>query len=469
MKDTKKILAKMCQSELTKADINAICKNRGFSSKEASSPRLLENFLLSDTGVAEVMGTLSREEIILLHLMKLREKPADASIFAPIYGDKDRSRWWADTFTRQYSDVFKQAKISLIRRGLIFFAEERDYSRKKAKLEKLRFCFPTEFHKFLPHLFKKPRTLSGPGDINMSNIRKELLELISKSPRQKTYPLNITSGELRVGESIFSVKHFLYWQKTAWSASLAKKKEDSFDLPPSEYVNPVSTVIYALSQLGPDEWIPHGDLSQILKIFSFNYENKPLESSVICEEGWKWGYLARRKVGGRVCYRLADHDSESEREILPENYLKVNKNRTLQVSLETIPCGRLEYLAKICDFESKNARLTVSPNIVRIGRTFKEIQDDPLTQWLRENVPAFQKAFRQSATQWGKRIIHQDILMAKVNDLTLKVAIEKSFSDSGRIIFLPNNFIAFPRGILREMESVIKKSGYVIKTVEANE
>jgi len=459
----------MCQSELTKADIRAICKNRGFSSKKASSLRVFENFLLSDTGVAEAIGTLSREEIILLHLLRFTDKLVNVSFFERIYRPEEGTRWRGDTFTQQYNDVFRQVRISFIRRGLLLFAEERNYSRKKAKLEKLRFCFPKEFHKFLPRLSEKPRTLSGPGNINTSAVREKLLEIIGKSCSvQKTYPLNIRDGELRIGQEEFSVRKLSDWQKAGWSASLAKREKRIYHLPPSGRIYPSDAVIYALSQLGNHEWGPHDELLPILKIFSFTYDQESFDTGDICQKGWEWGCLARRKAGGRICYRLAECDSDSETDI-PENYLKVNKNREILVSLKTVPCQKLEYLAKICDFEVTNSQLTASPNIIRIGRNFKDIRDDPLTRWLMEHVSVFRKAFEKSEKEWGKRIIHQDILMAKVNDLTLKVAIEKSFSDPGRIIFLPNNFIAFPRGVLREIESLIKKSGYVIKRVEANE
>ncbi len=51
--NTSEIVARMCSKELSTADINAICKARGFSPNEAKNRKFLENFILSDQGVAK--------------------------------------------------------------------------------------------------------------------------------------------------------------------------------------------------------------------------------------------------------------------------------------------------------------------------------------------------------------------------------------------------------------------------------
>ena len=63
--------------------------------------------------------------------------------------------------------------------------------------------------------------------------------------------------------------------------------------------------------------------------------------------------------------------------------------------------------------------------------------------------------------------MHQNLLVARVKYLSLKVAIRKAFADSGKVILLPNNFIAFPNDLTKKMEALVNKSGYVIKAIEA--
>ncbi|MCD4841292.1 MAG: hypothetical protein K8R08_04690 [Methanosarcinales archaeon] len=57
--------------------------------------------------------------------------------------------------------------------------------------------------------------------------------------------------------------------------------------------------------------------------------------------------------------------------------------------------------------------------------------------------------------------------MARVKNLSLKIAIQKAFADSGKVILLSNDFIAFPNDLTKKMEALVNKSGYVIKTIEA--
>ncbi|MBW2739162.1 MAG: hypothetical protein JRE64_10020 [Deltaproteobacteria bacterium] len=69
--------------------------------------------------------------------------------------------------------------------------------------------------------------------------------------------------------------------------------------------------------------------------------------------------------------------------------------------------------------------------------------------------------------RWGKQVVHQNLLVARVRDLSLKVAIQKAFTDSGKVVFLPDNFIAFPNDLTKKIEALVNKSGYVVKAIEA--
>jgi hypothetical protein len=67
--DTSKMLTDMCQQVLSAADLKTICKSRGFSAREASSRTVFESYFLSDIGLEAAMASLSREEVIVLHLL----------------------------------------------------------------------------------------------------------------------------------------------------------------------------------------------------------------------------------------------------------------------------------------------------------------------------------------------------------------------------------------------------------------
>jgi len=59
-------------------------------------------------------------------------------------------------------------------------------------------------------------------------------------------------------------------------------------------------------------------------------------------------------------------------------------------------------------------------------------------------------------------------LVAKVDDLGLKVQLERAFPDRKKMRFLPDDYIAFPRDLLPAVERLIAKSGHVIRKVSAD-
>ena len=71
--------------------------------------------------------------------------------------------------------------------------------------------------------------------------------------------------------------------------------------------------------------------------------------------------------------------------------------------------------------------------------------------------------------RWGKQIVHQDLFVAKVNDLGLKVQLERAFPNPKKVLFLPNDYIAFPRQMLTKVEKVVTEAGHVIRFVENND
>ena len=70
----------------------------------------------------------------------------------------------------------------------------------------------------------------------------------------------------------------------------------------------------------------------------------------------------------------------------------------------------------------------------------------------------------KGAIPWLER---QNLLVAEVRDLSLRVSIEKAFSESG-LVSLPNGFLAFPPGLRPEIEALVLKNGYVVKRVTSD-
>jgi hypothetical protein len=233
-------------------------------------------------------------------------------------------------------------------------------------------------------------------------------------------------------------------------------------------VPPVETVIYCLSQLAGDAWVRADQLAAPLRIFL----NREADSEAICQAGWRWGALARREENGLVTYRLAFEHPDRDVSCPPDDYLHRSEEEDgepLWVDLARVPYADLAFLDSIADFrvrEGEGAALLAIPNAVKMGRRMEAVQDHALTPWLREHVPDFRETLARVEARWGRHIVHENLLVAQVNDLGLKVQLERAFEDVKDVVFLSDNVLAFAQDRLREVERMVNGTGNVIKVVE---
>jgi hypothetical protein len=138
--------------------------------------------------------------------------------------------------------------------------------------------------------------------------------------------------------------------------------------------------------------------------------------------------------------------------------------------------------------------LLVAPNLVKLGRSAdneasaasapsikepalfpaqrskpetKPVASLPLADWLQKNAPAFHQAFETVRQRRGKTILHENLAVARVSDLSLKVALEKALGK--RIVPLGEEFLAFPSAAVAEVERLVAHLGHVVKRVDNRE
>ena len=63
----------------------------------------------------------------------------------------------------------------------------------------------------------------------------------------------------------------------------------------------------------------------------------------------------------------------------------------------------------------------------------------------------------------------ENLLLARVSDLSLKVMLENRFGEPGQLVSLSREFVAFPNELLPEIKSCLKKSGHVVKSLNSDE
>src|SRR5205807_4659124 len=153
-------------------------------------------------------------------------------------------------------------------------------------------------------------------------------------------------------------------------------------------------------------------------------------------------FLARQETESRKWYRLAPPSATAAAP--PDRYLAVSGDE-VSVDLDAVPFEALETLVLMSDqrpVPGGQPLLLVTPNLVKLGRTADTVAALPLIDWLQKNAPAFHQAFETVRQRRGKTILHENLSVARVSDLSLKVALEKALGK--RIVQLGEEFVAFP-------------------------
>jgi hypothetical protein len=140
------------------------------------------------------------------------------------------------------------------------------------------------------------------------------------------------------------------------------------------------------------------------------------------------------------------------------------KADAVKIDLRLIPIQQLELLNTLTHLTAENGILLASPSLVKLGRATPQQRKSALSRWLAETVPAFGQAIQTVNAQWGKTLIHENLLFARVRDLSLRVQLERELKD--KVLLLDEHFIAFPPGAISSVEKMLKKTGFVIKTVK---
>ena len=111
--------------------------------------------------------------------------------------------------------------------------------------------------------------------------------------------------------------------------------------------------------------------------------------------------------------------------------------------------------------------MLVTPNLVKLGRTADTVTAFPMADWLQKNARAFHQAFERVRQRRSKTILHENLSVARVSDLSLKVALEKALA--GRIVTLGEEFLAFPSEAVAEVKRLVAHMGHVVKEVAKGE
>ncbi|MEI6045145.1 MAG: hypothetical protein WCS37_12410 [Chloroflexota bacterium] len=464
----------MAHNVLSSADIKAICKNRGFSDKELNSRFLFEHTFLSPTGLEVVMSKLTAAEIATLHLLYMDNQTVDVSFFSRLYSTAGTRCY--GTFTQQYKPVYDSVQANLVRKGLLVITEAKTNALGKTKMELWCFHFPSEFGQYLPPLLTPSIRTPEVGTVKADIFRNLLLERIET---QVQHYLRLVEGSIYTGPKKFSAKDVPEWQQSTWQANIksvevstvSSKVFQGYVSSENQYSspNPLPFVLYAFSQLKTEEWVTSEQLNTLLDVF-YNTTSHPVPTQ-LCAAGYDTGCLAGYFSNGKVYYRLPD-SRHIPQNLAPEDYLKILSDGRIMLILAKVPYEVLEILNQGTYLALDKGQLKIIPSLSKLMELSEAAREDPAMNYLKTHSAAFQALFEKLENQWGKLIIHENLLVARITDLSLRVQIKKAFgsmeeNQSGRVAFLLEEYIAFPRTMLGDIEKLVKKSGHIIKTVQA--
>ncbi len=187
------------------------------------------------------------------------------------------------------------------------------------------------------------------------------------------------------------------------------------------------------------------------------------------KHGWELGILSRLDIDHAPHYRFAPkHFTSGTNSPYPAtlNWADTtSKPSAVKIDLRLIPLHDLDLLNTLTHLAVENGVLLTSPSLIKLGRAAPAQRRAPLSRWLAEHIPAFGQALETVDAKWGQTLLHENLLIARVRDLSLRVQLERELGQ--RLVVLGDHYIAFPHEARSSVEKVLKKTGFVIKTVKS--
>lgn len=477
------MLEQMSGGALSASDLKAICKSRGFSDAEAASPSLFAHVFLSPTGVTRVLESLSEAEIAALWLLRLYDRDVDIAYFARVYGQGEADH---STFTRRYKDVFEAVRNNLVRKGVLLAGLVQATSSSMTKMQLWRFRLPAEVGALLPPLLGPLARAADVGTPGPDVLRDDLRTLArGQAPDRKRAGIQLGADGLTLDRQPFNLSGWMAWHLAAWDAALlrmlrqgsgqrgtynmwayvdanAYEAGDPFIMP-----KPLPLLTLAFVQLDPADWIAAEQFDVLLDI-AYARVARPT-AAAICTAGWETGCLVRHEVDGRTVYRLARPVYGTAPAELAR-HLSTVEGKVL-IDVERVPYEALEILNWVANFAPERGALRVTPSLVKLAQQWHNLGSHPFLRYLGTHSSVFGAALDKLDAQWGRLVVHENLLVARVTNLSLRVALEQALATGGpaaeQPIRLADQYLAIPRARLPEIEKAVRKAGHVIKLVRA--
>lgn len=434
--------------------MKAIASLRGFDKHSLLSGEKFEKYFHSVIGLDNVVKSLSPDEKVFLYYMG--NAWVDVKFFAPLYkkaSEENASRY--ETFTQRYSETYKVVLDKLIRKGILVVRVGLGDS----KLERWRFQIFELFSQFLTSPFVDPIHFEAEEEVDDSLLRNKIAGcLTTKATKNFSDIVHIEAGELRFCEKKLSTAALQSWQYKKWYSDCTSEikpifKDDSFEQRFKKQV------MGAFENLAKNTWVKPASLKAILKFIT--YPGASLNYDKVIEVGYGLGCLKKTTHDGMTYYAKSNlFDSKT---IEPSLYLEAIQDGFI-IDIQKIPYQSLAQLTRFGHFEILKKNLVIHFEFTALIKMDTDFLQSPLLHWMRQQLPVLENQVNQIQLKHGKILLHKNLLIAKMNDLRLKAHIMKAYQGVKDVIFLPNDYLVLPKAMKPELERLIKKAGYAIRT-----
>ncbi len=331
------------------------------------------------------------------------------------------------------------------------------------QMERWRFALPPEFVPYLPP-YLSIVTSDETGETSDHAVRKKLLQLVGGDPAfpNDRTKIEIKDGTIGLDDQPFSAGYLQDWQKRAWWLSL---NVINSNVPAS--LSLTEATIRLLASLAPREWTRSESLDPALKIFCFGGENSAHRKNPASRLGIGTFLASESRRRRAPVSPRAQHDCNRVRRLFSRYHSldkSIPKADFVKIDLRLIPIQHLELFNILTHLSVEKDNLQSAPSPIKLGRATPQQRNSPLSLWLAKHVPAFDKTLAAVNEKWGRTILHENLFIARVRDLNLRVQLERELA--GNLVLLDEQFIAFPSDFRSTVERTLKKTGFVAKTVK---
>ncbi len=456
-----------CHDLLGARDLAAICRNRGFAAPgggKAALASFVAPRLLSSAGAAQAMASLDERWLAVLHAIAIAGDPPALGELQGKLRPRDPSRGLDDrAFFRDVTD-------GLLSRGVVLVGDRPSQDRRGSRFARLTFHFPDSLRQFLPPYPAEtlPLRAAAEGGEPARFFIQALQAALGRSagkpdglpagkaaekPTSKAGSLldrlaaaiSLEGGRLHLGKApVPDAATALALLRREW---LGEGRKLYPVLRAAEHV---------LAHLPPKRGLAVDALREALDRIARDAPESDLERFLA--DGFEAGFLVRGAGSVFAAARGAARGSEAASAIFSRPIAG-----GIEVDLARSDLGPLLELAAVSRAEAVAGALRLAPDIVLLGRAAERL---PALEALR-NARACSRDFDEAASHversHGRVILHEGLVVLRVEDLGLRTLLAHQIGPSLRELGGP--YLAAPRALAGEVEKIVRKEGFAPRQV----